>query len=274
MKIVILSGKQHNQAALCHKLAAVAEIAAIVVSDNVPRKPPAHRARLLANRVAGRLVGRPFVAAWQELQARYHARYATFPTVEQVPVRNVNDPATLAAIERLAPDLVVVSGTNIVGKKIIELAARRRGVVNMHTGISPYVKGGPNCTNWCLAARSFHLIGSTVMWLDAGIDTGAVIATEQTPLDGRESLADLHWKVMEHAHDLYVRSLAAIAAGRDVPRVPQSDVGQGVTWYNYQWDALAMARAYLNYRVAYRPSAFGEELQRRSAALKLISLPE
>ncbi len=274
MKVVILTGDQPNQAALCHKLAAHCDVAAIILSENIPKKPPAasRRTRLLFNRVTGRLAGRPFVANWQELQAAYRERYPQFPLAPQVRVRNVNDEATLDALRQHDPDLVIVSGTNLVGKRVIEAASRRYGVVNMHTGISPYVKGGPNCTNWCLAEAAFHLIGTTVMWLDAGIDTGRIIATEQTLLDGNETLFELHWKVMEHAHDLYVRAVRRLASGEQVPSIAQASIDEGRTFYNVEWGAQAMLRARFNFRTKYR-THFMRASERLSLASSLRLFP-
>lgn len=275
MKVVILTGDQANQAALCHKLAAHCEVAAIVLSENIPKKPAplARRVRLLLNRVAGRFVGRPFVTTWQELQATYQQRYPQFPSVPQVRVRNVNDEGTLATLRQHEPDLVIVSGTNLVGKKVIEAASARGGVINLHTGISPYVKGGPNCTNWCLAEATFHLIGNTVMWLDAGIDTGKLIATEQTPLTGTESLFELHWQVMEHAHELYARVVSRLARGENVPAVAQASIAEGRTFYNADWNAAAMYRARRNFKTHYgRAFAQVEERISRTKTLKLVSV--
>jgi folate-dependent phosphoribosylglycinamide formyltransferase PurN len=277
MKVVILTGDQPNQAALCHKLRPHCDIRAVVLSENVPRKSPtgARRLRLLANRVAGRVAGRPFVAAWQRMQQAYAELYPGFPEAPVVRVRNVNDAPTVEAIEKAAPDLIVVSGTNLVGKKIISMTSQKMGMVNLHTGISPYVKGGPNCTNWCLAEKSFHLIGSTVMWLDAGIDTGNIIATEQAPLDGRETLDELHWKVMEHAHDLYVRVIAKLARGETLPSVPQDSIGSGRTFYNADWGGRAMLKARLNFNRHYAPFLTDAEVRRaRASGLTLLPISE
>jgi methionyl-tRNA formyltransferase len=271
VKVVVLTGDQPNQWALLHKLAREVDLTAVVLSQNMPRKAPRRRLRLLANRLEGRVLGRPFVKAWFQVLARYRERYGGPPLVPVVRVDNVNDQGTLDAIEAHAPDLVVVSGTNLVGKAVIGAAQRGRGIVNLHTGISPYIKGGPNCTNWCLATGKFHLIGNTVMWLDPGIDTGPLIASERTPLTGAETLSDLHYKVLEHAHDLYLRSIVAIRDGRPVSRVPQDQIAQGMTFYNADWSAGAMARAYLNFRLRYPrhdPAA-----EPHGSPLRLVPLP-
>jgi folate-dependent phosphoribosylglycinamide formyltransferase PurN len=227
---------------------------------------------MLMNRVAGRLIGWPFVRAWHGTLGRYRREYPTQLAAETIRVANVNASETLAALRRQAPDMVVVSGTNIVGKEIITEAQRGSGIVNLHTGISPYVKGGPNCTNWCLATGQFSLIGNSVMWLDSGIDTGPLIATERTPLCGTETLSELHWKVMEHAHDLCVRALAAIRDGLPVCRIPQDEVGEGRTFYNADWTAFAQARAYLTFLFRYSPAGLLASL-RENAAVRLVSLP-
>ena len=218
-------------------------------------------------------MGRPFVRVWKQLMERYRAEFPGFPPASRAEVGNVNDQQTLETIAQFAPDLVVVSGTNLVGRAVIEAAQRHGGIVNLHTGISPYVKGSPNCTNWCLATGQFEKIGNTVMWLDPGIDSGDLIATERTPLDGRESLHDLHWKVMEHGHDLYRRCVEAIAGGRPVARVPQRSIAEGHTYYRADWSALPMIAARWNYRRRWRPQYFQQaEVGSRLQSLKLVAL--
>jgi methionyl-tRNA formyltransferase len=273
MRTVILTCEQPNQVALCNKVAEVAEVAAVVLSRNIPRKLPKHRLRIFLNRIQNRLVGRPFTRAWSAMMERYRSLYPELPPAEILKVDNVNDDATFGAIARHDPDLVIVSGTNLVGRRVVTASSRRLGIINLHTGISPYIKGGPDCTNWCLAERAFHLIGNTVIWLDLGIDTGAIIATEQTPLDGSETLFDLRWKVMEHAHDLYVRSVRALAASRPVPRVLQSDIGKGRTFYTADWGGVAMLRALINYHILYSPSLLSSpEFRERTAHIRLVEL--
>ena len=270
MRVVVLAAEEPNQTALCWKLAAQCELAGIILSRNLTRCPPAQQGRRLLNRVEGRLVGFPFVAAAASMHHRYRASSPRVPAVETIRVRHVNDGGVLRFLQRAAPDVVAVSGTNLVGDPIIEWTSRRRGIVNLHTGLSPYVKGGPNCTNWCLAERTFHLIGNTVMWLDAGIDSGPIIATEQTALTGLETLAELHWRVMEHAQDLYVRVIRALAEGRHVPRVPQASLAAGRTFYNIEWNGRAMRRAWMNFKRYYSSEALtGEPYRVESSRLTL-----
>jgi methionyl-tRNA formyltransferase len=274
MRVLILTNFQGNQFALSNKISKECEVAGIVFSRNIPRKPPvfSKKLRTLFNRAGGRIAGREFIGAWFEMQKKYAALYPELPAEKLVNVDNVNDPATLEAIEKLSPDLTVVSGTNLVGKKVIAAAQKRGGIVNLHTGISPYVKGGPNCTNWCLAKNWFHLIGSTVMWLDSGIDTGNIIATEQTPLSGDETLFELHWKVMEHAHGLYVEALRRIGRGEKVSSVPQKSIAEGHDFYAVDWGFAAMREASANFRRNYK-AYFADPAIHRELSGKLKLFP-
>jgi methionyl-tRNA formyltransferase len=254
MRVVVLTNPQSNQNALLCKLAERVEIAAVVHSRNIARKRPTFGKWFLSrlNAFSTRTTGRELLDAWLEMLERYESKYPKFDQAPIIEVVNVNDAGTHNAIDKFAPQLVVVSGTNLVGRTLIERVKAAGESVNLHTGISPYVKGGPNCTNWCLAKGWFHLIGNTVMWLDAGVDSGALIATERTPLDGSETLADLQWKVMEHAHDLYVTAIAQICEGRQLPRIPQASVTAGTEFRTAEWTASEMRKAIVNHRNNYR----------------------
>lgn len=257
---------------MCHKIAKTSDVAAIVVSENIPRRKPSltKKMRSFVNRVAGRFAGREFVETWFKMLREYDAEFPDFPDVPVIRVKNINDAAAIETLEKYAPDLTIVSGTNLVGKKALKASKK---IVNLHTGISPYVKGGPNCTNWCLAKNWFHLIGNTVMWLDLGIDTGKIISTEQTPLDGGETLFELHWKVMQHAHDLYVRAIRQIGEGREVPAIAQDEIATGTTFYTADWDLTAQRNALKNFRANYKNYfADAAEHKKRSAELRLVSL--
>jgi methionyl-tRNA formyltransferase len=256
------------------KLSERAELVAVVLSENVTTGPMKRFVRRARNRLLDRGSGGPFADVWRHLMERSKREHPFDPSSSVTRVRNVNDDACFAAMQAAQPDLLVVSGTNLVGRRLIGFAAERRGVVNLHTGLSPYVKGGPNCTNWCLAEGWFHLIGSTVMWLDAGIDTGKIITSARAPLTGDESLRELHWAVLEHAHSMYAEVVSRLAAGDDLPAVPQAELGAGRTFYNRQWDADARRRALVNFEHSYGAEAIhGAGARDLLAAVRTVPLP-
>lgn len=119
--------------------------------------------------------------------------------------------------------------------------------MNLHTGISPYVNGGPNCTNWCLANKKFSYIGNTVMWLNEGIDSGNLILTERTKLLGNESLSALHIKVLEHAHEIYQQCIVRYLSKQSLPNVEQNSIAKGETYYTKNWSAIKSFQAFINF---------------------------
>ncbi len=271
MKVVLLCNPQGNQRALAHRISNVVPLAAIVV---VRPQGPQHRAakdpvaRLggFGRRAAGFALGYPLRRAWFRMLRHYDGLYPRFPDVAQEKVADVNAPEVERLVHRVRPDLVVVSGTNLVKPPLIEAMARAGRTMNLHTGLSPYIRGGPNCTNWCLALRRFDLIGNTVMWLDPGIDTGNLIATERTALTGTEDLLALHLAVMEHAQALYVSCIDLFRRGVPLSDVPQRTLGEGRVFLTRQWTPAQAARAWTNFRLHYR-----REVMRPGPPVGLVS---
>jgi methionyl-tRNA formyltransferase len=193
------------------------------------------------------------------MQAHYWEKYPTHPDTRVERVPNVNDREVREVVREVEPECVAVSGTGLLSSWTVEQLDEVADIVNLHTGLSPYVKGGPNCTNWCLANRDFHLIGNTVMWLDPGIDTGQLIATERPSLDGKEDLDELHWRVMQHGQGLYVDVISKLVQGESLPRIPQSDVAEGRTFYTVQWNGREMIRALYHFYKHYNPELFDSQ---------------
>jgi methionyl-tRNA formyltransferase len=123
------------------------------------------------------------------------------------------------------------------------------GIVNLHTGLSPYVKGGPNCTNWCLANNDLHLIGNTIMWLNEGIDTGNIITTDFVHFTEEKTLSEIHHTVMEQAHELYLKAIAQLSVDPvSVSNVPQQSIAKGKTYYTKMWGLKEKSRLVKNLR--------------------------
>lgn len=231
MKIILWIGNEPNQKALANKLHEIYPILAIVrETRQIKRK---YTIRLLFDKVIERLFLSPINHAWWGMLRSYNERYPKYPDTDILDVENINSPLAYDFSAKYKPDLILVSGTRLVRNQMLAINPTI-GILNLHTGLSPYVKGGPNCTNWCIANKEFHLIGNTIMWIDKGIDTGNILVTEFTPFNGNENLLELHKKVMEHAHNLYIKAVSYLASGKS-QSIPQSDIANGVTYYNKQW---------------------------------------
>ena len=197
----------------------------------------------------------PFRLAWNQLKNRYQQEYPEIPKdIEYHTVENINDQAVIDYIREKEPGLIIVSATTMVLEEIINEADKINClIINLHTGVSPYIKGGPNCTNWCLA-KNYYLVGNTVMKLDRGIDSGSVIASELTKLNGNESLFELHYKVMEHGFDLYTKVIKCYVENNKIPNIIlQDDIStKGMLFYTNDWTISKVIQAYYNYRFLYK----------------------
>lgn len=90
-----------------------------------------------------------------------------------VPAWDINGERTRHIIENAAPDLILVSGAPILKQSIYAIPPR--GTVNLHFGISPAYRGMHTMLRpW--QQRDYANIGATLHSVDAGIDTGPVLA--------------------------------------------------------------------------------------------------
>lgn len=262
MKTLFICNDQSNQRALANKLASQVNVDGIVIIEG---KSATSRTSSLIRRSAGFIAGLPLRRAWFAMLRHYERHFPRFPQPPLLRALDVNDPEVFDLIAQRRPDLVIVSGTNLLKQPLISKIQEFGKVINLHTGISPYVKGAPNCTNWCLALGRFDLIGNTVMWIDAGIDSGNLIATERTPLTGGETLAELHIAVMEHAHALYVRCARLILDGVEVSNVPQDKIAAGKLYRLRDWNLQRVLQAVRIHSHHYR-----KDQLRRSDRPKLL----
>ena len=243
MKIVLWIGNEPNQKALANKLHEIVPVTAIVTETRQTKTKIT--IRLVVEKIIEKLFLSSIGKAWRGMLKNYEEKYPKYPDVAMLDVENINSETAYDFTKKCNPDLILVSGTRLVKEKMLNINPTI-GILNLHTGLSPYVKGGPNCTNWCIANKEFHLIGNTIMWIDKGIDTGNIVTTELTPVNGNENLLELHIKVMEHAHNLYIHAVKFLKTGKK-QSIKQSDIAKGKTYYTKQWTLKQKINVIKNY---------------------------
>ena len=87
-------------------------------------------------------------------------------------VFSVNAAETINLLKKINPDIIIVSGTRIISKKVIDSVGCR--FINLHAGITPKYRG-VHGTYWALANKDSENSGVTVHFVDEGIDTGNII---------------------------------------------------------------------------------------------------
>jgi len=151
-------------------------------------------------------------------------------------VGNVNENQTIELLKELQPDVVLVNGTKLIRSPLIDLAASLRlGMINLHTGLSPYSRGG-NCNLHMLREGRPELVGVTVHHIDSGIDSGDLIFTARPELEPSDTFERIEAKVFLLGIELALRAVHLLQMGQ-APRVKQWMGGKLFlkrTGYDYQ----------------------------------------
>ncbi|MCW5867625.1 MAG: hypothetical protein KIS61_10205 [Candidatus Eremiobacteraeota bacterium] len=271
-KLVLWFGDHPYQVYQAHRFHQKFEIAGVVF-ERKPRRVPRLSIRRLLEKLLSRLLAYPLHAGWIQLLSQYRELCPGYPNIPTLFVENVNSPEVQDFTRQQQADLVLVSGTGMVREPLVSFPCEL-GIMNLHTGLSPYINGGPSCTNWCLATGDLHLIGNTVMWLDAGIDSGKIIATATVDFTGKENLAAIQRKVFDSGQDLYERCVEAVLAGISCPGVPQETLGvEGRTYFTREWGLLNQLRALWNW-LHFHQGIHSADYLKKKASLRLVDAPE
>lgn len=136
----------------------------------------------------------------------------------QPPV-NINDPRFLDVLRALEPDVFISMYFGRLFSPDL-LAVPKVGCINMHPSLLPKYRGqGP--TTWPLYNGDTET-GQTVHWLDAGIDSGDIIAQRAIPIEPDDTSRTLGRKLETLGVDLFVETWPLISAGK-APRCKQDD---------------------------------------------------
>jgi len=87
-------------------------------------------------------------------------------------IRYANTDEGRSLLKQLNPDLIIVNGTRIISKKTLESVPAT--FINIHTGITPAFRG-VHGGYWAVAKRQKGLFGTTIHYVDTGVDTGGII---------------------------------------------------------------------------------------------------
>ncbi|MGY1763126.1 phosphoribosylglycinamide formyltransferase [Geodermatophilus sp. SYSU D00779] len=143
-----------------------------------------------------------------------HARGRGIPTftctLRDHPDRAAWDRALAAAIAAHRPDLVVSAGfMKIVGPAVLDAFGGR--LLNTHPALLPAFPGA-HAVRDALAA-GVGVTGSTVHWVDAGVDTGPVLAQREVPVLPGDDEARLHERIKDVERELLVETVARVVTG-------------------------------------------------------------
>jgi methionyl-tRNA formyltransferase len=212
-RIMILCGRAPRHLYVANRLCQTAEVTAIV------HEAPAHwSAEKLRRNLKPKALWRK---GWRWLRDR--RRYTGNPEakfffgtqtpalqhpelVQEVP--HINHPDLLKLAESQRPDLICVFGTSLIRGPLLE----RFTLVNLHGGLSPEYRGA-DCTFWALHNGEPEKVGCTLHFIDAGIDTGGLIAHVCPEIRPEDDELTLFWRAVRDSADVYADLVERFAQG-------------------------------------------------------------
>jgi methionyl-tRNA formyltransferase len=127
----------------------------------------------------------------------------------------VRHPDFLETFRKLAPDLVVVAAFGqILPAEIIR--GPKNGCINIHPSLLPKYRGAAPINRALMAGE--EKTGVTIMQMDEGVDSGAILLQEETPIGPEENFGELHDRLALIGADLLRMALAMLLSGTLLPR--------------------------------------------------------
>jgi methionyl-tRNA formyltransferase len=127
----------------------------------------------------------------------------------------------IAQLRELRPDLIVVAAFGqILPPSVLELPGS--GCLNVHASLLPKYRGAAPI-QWAILNEEIET-GVTIMKMDAGLDTGDMLARAATPIRPEDDARTLHDRLAQLGAELLVRTIPDYVSGKIAPQ-PQPAAG-------------------------------------------------
>lgn len=134
-------------------------------------------------------------------------------------VDDVNEAKCLIFIKKVKPDVIIIYGTGIVKKAFLE--AVHVPILNIHTGILPTYRN-VHSDFWAYKNKDYTQIGTSIIYLDAGVDTGDIAVMNKLHVNDKTSLLEIKVENLKQIPSMLITVLDQIKKGKQV-RVKQKD---------------------------------------------------
>ena len=144
---------------------------------------------------------------------------ATAAGIEVFQPRTMRTPEAAGTLATLDLDALIVAAYGLLLPPPV-LAAPRLGCINVHASLLPRWRGAAPVHHAILAGD--RETGVSIMQMDAGLDTGPVLAARACPIGAADTTGSLILRLAELGAAALLDTLPALAAGAAEPR-PQDE---------------------------------------------------
>lgn len=234
ISVVILTSRGPRHSYFCHELARHYSVRAIVVDDryhfwdrgwNFFKTNGFNPFRMARSVTLKRMLSRYEVRDQRTEEAFFSSKNGGREFPAGIPIRMSRDPnreETVQWIRGLSPDVLAVFGTRLIREPLLSVA--RLGALNLHTGLSPFYRGG-QCTFWCLYEGDLEHVGVTVHHLSERIDGGDIIYQAKPEIGPGDTVRSIECKLIELGTERMIQAVRELSE-RKAPRTPQREKGR------------------------------------------------
>jgi methionyl-tRNA formyltransferase len=171
---------------------------------------------------------------------------------------NVNDEQSIVFAERCSADYIITFGSSILKKEWIDKFRNR--ILGIHLGLSPYYRGSG--TNFFpFVNQELGAIGFTLMNLDEGVDTGAIIHQAYANFVQGDSIHSVGNRLLQEMYDAIVRLMQIKVDLSQSVKQPQKESGR--LYRKKDFTDLALTTALTNIQNGIIDKFIDDELNQR-----------
>ena len=228
LKVALLRGDDFHNLYLERLLGSRFEITAVVSEPGRAQRRAIWRNRRWKDGVAAEYHRfRRSIIGKNRYRKRYfdpvHDNFSSSAAPRALEVADINDPRVGSYISASGPEVCLITCTT----KLSETTIRTIGVpiINIHGGHLPDYRGC-HCFFMAINDGRFDAIGSTIHFVDAGLDTGDIIEIARPTIRPTDDAERLYSRAERLAAQRLVHWLEELENGRPIPRKPQAFRGR------------------------------------------------
>ena len=136
------------------------------------------------------------------------------PKFISIPSGQLNSTETLKLLDSQQPAIIILFGSSLVGQKIMDRFPNQ--IINLHVGISGEYRGS-SCNFWPIHDERLDCLGATLLTVNAGIDTGEILAQATIEIEEGDTEQSLMGKSLILGLDLTLQIVPQWLKGECTP---------------------------------------------------------
>lgn len=150
-------------------------------------------------------------------------------------IDSVNSETGREQLRKAAPKVVVVNGTRIIGKETLQSVNAK--FINMHAGVTPLYRG-VHGGYWALAENKPSLVGTTVHFVDTGIDTGDIIGQSFFKVEKTDNFATYPYLHTKAGIPLLIESVERVLKEDSLMKTKEPSLPSRLRYHPTIWEYI------------------------------------